>query len=538
MSDLRPTRDLTGTIVRGSLWLFGASSLLAVTSFLANWALGAWLSRGDFGVYALAISFSTLIQVFRDGGVQYWLARQNDNQVRVHQAAAFGLTMASSVVVGLLLVWMGPVLGHLYQNRDVARLVILLGLSTPLQSLSIVSDAGLQVQMRFRDLSMIRGLVGCTRYLLTVLLAYFGYGPYSFIYPIFVVAVLQAACSFALTGMRPWTFRPTWMAILHILGSSRWAMMGTFATALLQQVDYVTLGVIATKDRQGIALVGTYFFAFMLAMQPSTLLGQSVRKVFVPAFASAGSSVARRERGALSAVTLLGLLVSPLLLWFTLSAAEIVKLLWGDKWDTAIPAIQCLAIVVPIHLMVDVSRMITQADGRFRVWTTGVLLRGATMILAVLIAGMLGGRDDVTIVAATVAVFIAIGGLIESTLLFRFADLSVRLVLHDFLLPYAVSCLAAFVTWMLYGHLPASLERLGAMTTTFLAFYVITAVLLFRQAFAHVLSLGLRLSRHRQQPAAPVPSVHDSAIHPPASPAMSVSAAEPIAEVEFHEGTC
>ncbi len=537
MSDTRSAQDLTSTMVRGSLWLFGASSLLAVTSFVANWALGAWLSHGDFGVYALAISYSTLVQVFRDGGVQYWLARQNNAHYRAHQGAAFGLTMTASVAVGAVLMLLGPCLGRLYHNQDVARLVMLLGLSTPLQSLSIVSDAGLQVGMRFRDLSLIRGLVGCLRYVLTVLLAYLGCGPYSFIYPIFVVSLLQAAFSFGLTRMRPWTFHPTWKEVIHVLWSSKWAMTGTFATALLQQVDYVTLGLIATKDPSGIALVGTYFFAFMLAMQPSTLLGQSVRKVFVPAFASTGTNATRRARGAWNAASLLGLLISPLVLWFALSVAEIVQVLWGSKWDAAISAIQLLAIVVPIHLMVDVSRMITQADGRFRLWTTGVFLRGLSMILAVLIAGTLGGGRDVTIVACTVALFIAVGGLIESTVLFRQADLPTRFVLRDFLFPYVASCFTACMTWLLYRDLTPSAARFGLLTATFFAGYLGMVFCCFRPSVAQLASLTRRLAgRGRTLAADPqafsgIATPHKTTCH------LAIPQATGVAQLEVPEGS-
>ncbi len=168
------------------------------------------MSKEDFGIYALAVSFSTLLQVFRDGGVQYWLARQDETRYRENQAAAFWLTVTASLVVALTLVVISPLIGRLYHSEDAARLVLLLGLATPLLSLSIVSDAGLQVSMRFRELSFIRGLTGVLRHVLTVLLAYFGFGPYSFVYPIFAVAIVQATVSFWLTGTRPWQFRLTW----------------------------------------------------------------------------------------------------------------------------------------------------------------------------------------------------------------------------------------------------------------------------------------------------------------------------------------
>ncbi len=152
-------------------------------------------------------------------------------------------------------------------------------------------------------------------------------------------------------------------------------------------------------------------------------------------------------RGATKATSVLGLVVSPLVLLFALSSGEIEQFLWHGKWQSAVPAIQLLAMVVPIHLLVDVSRMIIQADGRFRLWTTTVFLRGASLAAAVLLAGALGGGQNATIVAACVAAFIAVGGLGESTLLFHKASLPLSLVWRSFLTPYFASLLGAAVAW-------------------------------------------------------------------------------------------
>ena len=56
------------TASRGVIWTSLANGLGRFTAFIAQWVLGYLLSDEDFGVYAIAISASSLVLAFQNAG--------------------------------------------------------------------------------------------------------------------------------------------------------------------------------------------------------------------------------------------------------------------------------------------------------------------------------------------------------------------------------------------------------------------------------------------------------------------------------------
>ena len=73
-------QNLTRVAAGGTAWLMGSGASSMLLSLSAQIALGWILSEDDFGLYALAIAVAACLQVFRDGGVSLWLARQKPDE--------------------------------------------------------------------------------------------------------------------------------------------------------------------------------------------------------------------------------------------------------------------------------------------------------------------------------------------------------------------------------------------------------------------------------------------------------------------------
>ena len=463
-------------------------------SLLTQLALGWWLSQDDFGVYALAASCTTLLQVFRDGGVQIWLARQDVRQYHANAAPAFWLSLVASLAVAAALILISPLAGHVYASADVTRLIILLGFATPVQALSVVPDAGLQVEMRFRDLALARTVGGAFRYGLTIILALVGFGPYSFVWPLFAAGIAQAAISFAKMGLRPTSLKFSLASSKAVLGGSAWAMTGAFASAIFRQIDYLLLGLIAP-----VGIVGIYFFAYQLSMQPGLLLSQNIRKVFVPAFAAAGDDARRQHRAVIQTASFLGLIVSPLILYFALVCDGVEGLLWKGRWAAAVPAIRFLSAAVPVHLFSLFSRILIQSAGEFRIWTIVVAVRGACIGLAVLASALIGGSENAAVVAACVAVMIAVSGLVEAVTMLRHLRLPASAAVRAFLAPYSLTAVAAAIALSLprwAGPLPEP-HRLAAISLVFMALTSLGFATMFRSYLGGLLAVLRRLPPQR-----------------------------------------
>jgi O-antigen/teichoic acid export membrane protein len=279
-----------------------------------------------------------------------------------------------------------------------------------------------------------------------------------------------------------------------VLGGSAWAMVGAFASAIFRQIDYLLLGLIAP-----VGIVGIYFFAYQLSMQPGLLLSQNIRRVFVPAFAAAGDDASRQRRAVIHTASFLGLVVSPLILYFALVCDGVELLLWRGRWAAAVPAIRFLSAAVPIHLFSLFSRILIESAGKFRIWSLGMALRGVCIGIAVLVSALLGGRESAAVVAACVAVMIAVSGLVEAMTMLHILRMPATAALRAFLAPYTLAAMAALIAASLprWAGPVSEPYRLAAISLVFVALTALGLATMFRSPVGGLLAVLRRLPAQR-----------------------------------------
>jgi PST family polysaccharide transporter len=477
---------LTRIAVGGTAWLLGSSLVTQLLSLLAQVVLGWLLSESDFGLYALAIGVTACLQVFRDGGVSLWLARQNRDEFAGHVIQGFWLCLLSSVGVAISMALVAPLAGSIYREPKICQLILIVAASVPLESYNVVAEANLQVSLRFRALALFRTVGALARYGLTIWMAHTGWGPSSFVLPLIPLAIFRTFVAFALTGLAPWRERMSWQHIRTSFRASKWVFGGTFASSIFRQIDYLVLGLVAPTT-----VVGVYFFAYQLAVQPVLLFSQSLRQVLIPTFSLAGDDAARQLRAIVRAAAFIGLINSGLFLLFALLAGTLEHLLWQGRWLSAVPAMRWLAAAMPLHLFALLIRMVVQSAGRFRLWGAAVVVRSLGLAVTVALLAISWNRDPSSI-AAGVALYLAVSSLLEAAFLMRYLNIPWQPVFHVVVPPYLFTVFVAILCGYFAQQLTTISPMLRAMlvAVTFVAVVSVGCVVLFRGSVRHISSLG------------------------------------------------
>lgn len=453
-----------------------SSVCLTVLSFISQCALGWLLVPEDFGLFALAAGLVTMFQVMRDAGVSVWLARQTPEELAENQRAAFWLiAVAASMVTGALMV-LGPTAAKFYGLPELCNLVWILACAMLVDALSIVPEAHMQVRFRFRALSILRILCGLTRYLLAVGLAYVGWRAYSLVMPVVFMAFVRFTFTYGLTGLRPWQRGCDLSQCSDVFRQCRWAMLGTLAYALLGQIDYLMLGLVSS-----VSVVGIYFFAYQICYQPVMLVAQSIRGVIIPTFSRVEGNVQRSHGAAARGIRFIAVLGTLSIVYVALSIEYMERLIWHGEWIGAVLPVQIMSLAMPIHLLADVSAMMTQSRGKFRTVAMVIALRGFGLGATVLAAGWTGRTDDPTVVAAVVAGYLSVSGLVGSAYLFRALQLPVMKSIKEFVLPYAAIVIIVVLVLVAldHFHLAVTLGNLAFSTVVFLVTSICVVWLLF-----------------------------------------------------------
>ncbi len=386
---------------RGLAYLFAGTTAAKVVSFVTQLVLLYLLGRNDFGVVSLAYTITVFIQVIELGGVGDVLVGRR--AFRQWAVPGFWLALALGVLSCLLIVLSAPVAAAIYGKDVLERnqlfwvLLVLAPSSLP-NALSVVPRAELSRELRFRALAAINLANITLQRVLTVVFAALGFGPYSFVVPTPIVGVLTAAFLW-------WWVRPPWALHLklrrwrYLVGDSTRLFSAEFGRALLDQSDYMLLGIFRT-----FAAVGVYTVGFMFSVQMLQLLTANMTYMLFPAFTKLNNQPQKQLEGFLKAQRILAMFgVSGCLLQAAI-AAPFAHLAFPEKWEPSIVVMQILSLGMATRMIGGASFALLKSQGRF---TTTLIYRWA--FVAVQIAGLIavlamgGGVASVAVVVSIVA---------------------------------------------------------------------------------------------------------------------------------------
>src|SRR5206468_224144 len=131
--------------------------------------------------------------------------------------------------------------------------------------------------------------------ILSVLLAWYGMGPYSFVIPVPIVAAVKAIWLWAIVRPRMRHARPR-RAWWYLVKSGLWIWGIRVLTGLIGQADYFVLGLLASRQE-----VGFYFFAYRLSFQSLEALAGNFWNVMLPVLAQLRSRPQEQFQAALKA---------------------------------------------------------------------------------------------------------------------------------------------------------------------------------------------------------------------------------------------
>jgi PST family polysaccharide transporter len=281
--------------------------------------------------------------------------------------------------------------------------------------------------------------------LLTIALAVLGFGVYSFAIPVPVMALARAVTFW-------WKARPRLGRLrflqLRMIGANSAAAFGTkILTAAVSQGDYFVLGLVASKS-----VVGAYFFAFRLAIQPVQLLAGNLSNVLFPILAQLRNEPRRQGEAALKASRVLSYVVMPYCFLQAAVARPLLTLVFAEKWQAAIPLVQILSIGLAFDAVSWVAGALLQARGEFRnsflySCVFAPIFFGMVTFGALSFSGM--G------VAIAVSLFYLALAPIYSYRVFRKVGVSPSAVAGIYLAPVAFAALAAVSAYLLGGVIPA-----------------------------------------------------------------------------------
>lgn len=348
---------LAARTARGAGWLIAwqmATRLLGLASTLI---LARLLIPADFGLVAMAATFTAAVNSLSNLGVADAVVRRPDTGTAWFDTA-FTMQFLRGTATAAIIATGAPFATNWFgEPRLVTVLLILAGTAL----VGAVENIGLleyrrtmRFDMEFKLLLLPRLLQFTT----TTILAFTLSDYRALIAGTVVGSIVRTILSYRLHPYRAWFSLRYWR---ELLGFSTWTWAASLANLSWERGDSVILGRALSP-----AALGIYLFSAEIATLPVTeLVGPAMRSLY------SGLSLARHRGDKVSSIvpevvlTLLTLVI-PISIGISATSGHIVTGLLGPKWEAARPMISAFAWIGCISPIAWVTSSVLVAQGEVR----------------------------------------------------------------------------------------------------------------------------------------------------------------------------
>jgi O-antigen/teichoic acid export membrane protein len=368
--------SLTARTLKGAAWIGGASVARLALRVVSVAILARLLTPHEYGVVAGALIATDFAAMIYGMGLAPTLVQREDVRPD-HVATAFSSALFMAVLAAVGMWFAAPLIAELLQIPELTQILKALAWLTPFGAFSVLCEALLARHMQVKRVAM-RPLFSFTisTFLVAIPLAWYGFGYWSLVAMQAVdIVVSAAALGFAARKLLVWP-RFSRCAFAELWRLSLGFTINQPFSYLAQNADRFIIGRVL-----GTATLGIYTRASFFANTATTLFGNIARLSVFPAMAKVQQDETRLRSALLKSFSVLALLTLPVSAFCVIFAPELVDLLLGNKWHTAVAPFAILSGTLYFSLAWRNCATLFQALGH-PYWITAVHICRAAALIA------------------------------------------------------------------------------------------------------------------------------------------------------------
>lgn len=396
-----PQREELGARARtGMAWSLLNSGAVRLLNVVAGLIIARIVTPSEFGTFSAGLLVMTIVLSMNEAGLSVAVIRWKEGVERIAPTAVTA-SFASSAVWSALMFLGAPVIAELLGAPEATTVIRILALGVLLDGVSTIPNALLMraFRQRSRAVAQLVGfLVGTP---IGILLA----GKHGASGLAIGLVISNGVATAIILWLAPFRGRPGWDRKTAV-ELFRIGLPPALTSLLLLAI--VNVNAIVVSRVLGVAALGFYALALNVSSWPWNLLSISIRQVSLPAFSRLADDKPELERAFAHSLTLAGGLAVLGGVLIASFATPLIGLLYGDKWLPAVVALQWLALLGALRVVLELCYDLLVADGR-----AGALVRVQigwliALVLALPIGARLGGIEGVAIAQGVVVAAIVL----------------------------------------------------------------------------------------------------------------------------------
>jgi O-antigen/teichoic acid export membrane protein len=329
--------NLNKKILGGTGWTSVSVVVERILGIITIAFLARLLEPKDFGLVAICTIVLGIISSFTDIGFESAII-QRKTEVSSAATTAFFITIALGICnYGLLFLLSKPI-AYFYSNEAIENLMKVLSLTLVIGSFTRVHNFLLAKELQFRK-KMVCEIVPSIIYsFVSVPLAYAGFGVWSIVYGELAKSITRNLFLILLTRWRP-DMHFNFKIARELIGYGKHVMFNNVLNFASDNIDNAVVG-----KYLGLTNLSFYKMSYNAAAMPQQISYNILGRVAIPAFAKVQENQKVSTELYYRFLEYSSYIFVPAFLGLFIISSEFINLLYGPKWQAAIPLFQALII--------------------------------------------------------------------------------------------------------------------------------------------------------------------------------------------------
>lgn len=322
--------------VRGVAWSAVERFSTLFVQLIVNIILSRILMPEDFGMIAMLTVFIQFSQAFIDSGFTNALIQRKD-RTNVDFCTVFYFNFVIACILYVILYISAPWIAEFYNMPPLTKIARILGINLVVGALASVHRTKLSIDLRFKVQSIISFLAVIISGVISILMAYNGFGIWALVFQSIISLTLQTILLFILgTHWIPslvfsiYSFKKLFAYSSKILGSSLISLL------------YRNLYPIVIGKKFSAVELGYYSRADLFSTMPTSSITLILSKVAFPIFSTIQDDNAKLRVAYSKYIVFASLIVFPIMLGLATLSKPLIVVCMTDKWLMAVPLLQIL----------------------------------------------------------------------------------------------------------------------------------------------------------------------------------------------------
>lgn len=372
--------------VKGAIWVLSGNAGTQILHFSFGIVLARALSPRDYGLVGMLAIFMAIGTSMVESGFGQALI-QKKSPSRADYTSVFYINILIAILIAGLLCLCSSTIADFFNEPILANMIMALSFGLVIQSLTIVQNAILNKELKFKELSIINFFSYLISGTIAIPFAIKGYGVWSL-----VILTLSQSASYSILIWLFSNWRPNLLFSFRSIGSlynfgSRLLLVGLLDNFFLH-IYKLIIGKYFNASELGF-YTRAQGYRDMISRNVFTAIGT----VSFPSFSALQDDLGRLRNNFKRICELATFIVTPLLAFMAFAAEPLIRFIITEKWLETVPYLQILAIAGLFYPIVGIQQNVLKATGRAKAYLKMTVMHKIAIIISILITvqwGVLG----------------------------------------------------------------------------------------------------------------------------------------------------